>query len=153
MISFEKSILIDCNISKVFEFHTDTNNLLLITPPGIKVAILKIDTPVKKGSEINLRITQFGIFSNKWNLIIEEFEPDTLICDKQIKGPFKSWVHYHIFEDQNGHTLMTDRINYELPFGFIGILGNKILIRNLIEKQFDFRHSETKKILESKIQK
>lgn len=148
MFVFEKNVLIDCNISKVFEFHTDTNNLPLITPPGIKVKILKLDSPLKKGSKINLKITQFGFISNKWNLVIEEFNRETLISDKQITGPFKYWVHHHIFIEQEGKTLMTDRIELELPLGFLGKLGYKILVKKLIDKQFKYRHSVTKKILE-----
>lgn len=153
MFVFEKSVLIDCNISKVFEFHTDTNNLPLITPPGIKVEILKLDTPVNKGSEIELNITQFGFYKSRWNLTIAEFINDKLISDKQISGPFKSWIHHHIFEPKNNQTLMTDKIELELPFGILGKSVYKILVKNLIRKQFEFRHEVTKKLLEIQNQK
>ncbi len=39
---------------------------------------------------------------------------------------------------------MTDIVNYELPFGFIGNFANSILVKRKIESIFDYR----KKILE-----
>lgn len=144
----EKSIIIDCPVKKAFEFHSDTNNLKKITPDSIKVNIIRMDLPLKKGSEILLEIKQFGFLKNKWLIRLTEFNENSQITDTQINGPFKNWVHEHIFEEVNGKTKMTDRIRYELPFGILGILADKILIHKMIEKQFEFRHKVTKELLE-----
>lgn len=152
MNNFEKSVLINCPVKKVFEFHSDTNNLAKITPDFIKVKILEIDLPLRLNSLIKLSIIQFGILKSNWEIKLTEFVPDILITDTQFKGPFKIWIHSHCFDvkGENGdQTLMTDKINYELPFGALGEFADILFIRKMIEKQFEFRHKETKEILEN----
>lgn len=144
----EKSVLINCPVKSAFEFHSDTNNLIKITPNFIKVDILKIDLPLRKDSIIILSIRQFGILKTKWRIRITDFDPYSLITDTQEEGPFSNWIHSHCFEDIEGKTLMTDKIRYELPFGILGKAANSILIKNIIEKQFKFRHKATKEFLE-----
>jgi ligand-binding SRPBCC domain-containing protein len=51
----------------------------------------------------------------------------------------------HTFSEANGGVLMQDEVNYKLPFSFIGIALNSILIKRKIEKIFDYR----KRILET----
>ena len=145
---FEKSIVINCNAGKVFEFHSDTNNLKKITPDFIKAEILKIELPLKKGSIIKLSVIQFGIIKTTWKIRISEFEPDKLITDTQEEGPFRKWIHKHCFEDLNGKTRMTDKIEYELPFGALGKAANFIFVKKILEKQFRYRHKATKEYLE-----
>ncbi|MFZ1322599.1 MAG: SRPBCC family protein [Ignavibacteria bacterium] len=145
---FETSILIDSKIKDAFDFHSDTNNLVKISPDNIKVSIIKLDLPLKEGSIIELKISQFGIISNKWKLQIKNLKPFNLITDKMISGPFKYWEHDHIFTEENGKTLMTDSLKYELPFGIIGKLADKIFLKRMIKKQFEIRHWKTKEILE-----
>lgn len=149
MNHYEKSVLINCPVEKVFEFHTDTNNLKKITPENIEVNILKIELPLQLNSEILLKIKQFGFISTEWNIRLTDFKPFSIITDTQIKGPFKNWIHSHCFEERDGKTLMTDRINYELPFGSIGRIADKLFAAKMIDKQFEFRHKKTKNILEN----
>lgn len=146
----EKSVLINCPVNTVFEFHSDTNNLIKITPEFIKVDILKIDLPLKKDSRIVLSIRQYGIIRTVWKIRISDFEPFSLITDTQEDGPFRKWIHRHCFEETEGKTLMTDKIEYELPFGYLGKAANAVIVKRIIEKQFEFRHKATKDLLERK---
>ncbi|MBK8551493.1 MAG: SRPBCC family protein [Ignavibacteria bacterium] len=120
-----------------------------ITPSFIKAEILKIELPLKLHSDIELAITQFGLLKTVWKIKLTAFDPYTLITDTQVMGPFKKWVHDHCFEDINGKTLMTDRIDYELPFGVFGKIGQILFVKRMIEKQFEFRQKITKEILEN----
>lgn len=148
MSYYEKSVLINCKLEEAFGFHSDTNNLKRITPDFIKVRIIKIDLPLILHSEISLEITQFEFFRTKWKLELTDFSPFSLITDTQIKGPFKKWQHKHCFEPKDGGTMMTDKINYELPFGSIGRAADKLYVSKMIDKQFEYRHKLTKNILE-----
>ena len=51
-----------------------------------------------------------------------------LFSDVMIKGPFKSMVHEHIFEQQGDFTLMIDHFYFESPLGILGDLVNKIVL-------------------------
>ena len=148
MHHFEKSILIDCSPKKAFTFHTDTRNLGKISPTYVKNKILEIKLPLKYGSEIKLAVTQFKILRTVWHIKIDEFEPYEIITDLQIKGPFKYFRHSHCFKEENGKTLMTDRIEYALPLGFLGKLAHSLFVKKMIEKQFAYRHKKTKEVLE-----
>jgi len=152
MKHFKKSIEIKCSVERAFDFHKDTNNLKLITPPGISVKILSIELPLKLGSEIVLNVTQFGLIRNKWHIKLTEFVENKLITDTQIKGPFALWKHKHIFEDKGETTLMTDEIEFKLPFGILGDIAYSVFVARLIRNQFEYRQKVTKKILESRSQ-
>jgi ligand-binding SRPBCC domain-containing protein len=150
--NFKKSIEIKCSVESAFDFHRDTNNLKLITPPGIDVKIESIELPLKLGSEIILNVKQFGLIRNKWHIRLTDFVENKLITDTQIKGPFAVWKHKHIFEDNGDATLMTDDLEFELPFGLLGDIAYKVFVARLIKKQFEYRQRVTKKILESRSQ-
>ena len=152
MKHFKKSIEIKCSVERAFDFHKDTNNLKLITPPGISVKILSIELPLKLGNEIVLNVTQFGLIRNKWHIKLTEFVENKLIADTQIKGPFAVWKHKHIFEDKGETTLMTDEIEFKLPFGILGDIAYSVFVARLIRNQFEYRQKVTKKILESRSQ-
>ncbi|MBK6507528.1 MAG: SRPBCC family protein [Ignavibacteria bacterium] len=152
MKHFKKSIEIKCSVERAFDFHKDTNNLKLITPPGISVKILSIELPLKLGSEIVLNVTQFGLIRNKWHIKLTEFVENKLITDTQIKGPFALWKHKHIFEDKGETTLMTDEIEFKLPFGILGDIAYSVFVARLIRNQFEYRQRVTKQILESRSQ-
>jgi ligand-binding SRPBCC domain-containing protein len=42
--------------------------------------------------------------------------------DEMEKGKFKSFKHEHFFEEENGITIMKDKLQYETPFGIFGEL-------------------------------
>ncbi|MDW8849374.1 SRPBCC family protein [Flavobacterium sp. MMLR14_040] len=42
--------------------------------------------------------------------------------DEMERGKFKSFRHEHFFEQQNGFTVMKDKLQYETPFGIFGEL-------------------------------
>ncbi len=151
MTRFNKSIKINCSEKKAFEFHTDTNNLKLITPPGINVEILSINLPLNLGSEIKLRVTQFGLVRTTWIIKLTEYIYGKIITDTQLSGPFSKWIHRHKFEGTEDTCTMTDEIEYELPFGALGRLADKVIVSSLIKKQFDYRHKATKQLLEGNL--
>ena len=59
--------------------------------------------------------------------------------DEMEEGKFKSFRHEHVFEEQNGITIMKDHLQYETPFGIFGkvfdsLFLKKRLIRFLLER-------------------
>ena len=59
--------------------------------------------------------------------------------DEMEEGKFKSFRHEHVFEEQNGITIMKDYLQYETPFGIFGkvfdsLFLKKHLIRFLLER-------------------
>jgi len=78
---------------------------------------------------------------------IEKLEKPNILIDVALKSPFKYWKHQHVFTKQGDFCELKDIIEYKLPFGILGKLVNPFL-RNDITSMFDYRHEQTKKILE-----
>jgi ligand-binding SRPBCC domain-containing protein len=84
---------------------------------------------------------------------IVEYTPPTGFVDIQVpgKGPFKAWTHRHEFTElPDGRTRLTDHVTYIMPFGPLGALVDKAIVRRDIEKMFAYRHRVTREALESK---
>jgi len=148
MEHIERRVTIASSIEDVFHFHDDTANLIKITPPSINVSIESIGTP-GLGYQAILNVKQFGLFSMRWHVKITEYEPPLLMTDVQISGPFKSWKQTRRFKSVPGGTELTDIVDYEPPFGWLGRIANSLLIRRQITQMFAYRQEATKRLLES----
>lgn len=148
MYHFEKSVIMNCPVEKAFDFHTDTNNLKQISPSSVKTEIIRIELPLVLNSEVELSVTQYGIFKSNWKVKITQYIKNEVIGDYMLKGPFKYWYHRHCFDVQAGKTIMTDRVDYELPFGFLGNIAHALFVKKAIQKMFEHRHKRTKELLE-----
>lgn len=145
--TFEKSVLINTDLSRLFYFHADSNNIKLISPKSISTDLVHIsDIPLKQDSIVIVRLRKF-IFAIFWHLRILDFNPPYLITDLQERGIFKYWLHYHIFERENGKVKMTDRVEFIPPFGFIGKLFLPVIYK-ILNSMFDFRHKRTVELFE-----
>lgn len=49
--------------------------------------------------------------------------------DEMEEGKFKSFKHQHFFEEINGITTMTDKLQYETPFGIFGKLFDYLFLK------------------------
>ena len=56
--------------------------------------------------------------------------------DSQIKGPYRRWVHEHVFLEQDGGTLVVEQVEYALPGG---ALTNALLIGRDLDRIFAYR--------------
>jgi ligand-binding SRPBCC domain-containing protein len=128
-----------------------------IAPPARPVALdpaLRFQSPAAgAGSEmvISFRpVTGIG-FRVGWLARITEFEWNSHFCDEQLKGPFASWKHCHrvASETRDGvaGTFISDEVDYSLPLGPLGSLGNAIFVRKQLEKTFAYRQQELERIL------
>nr|WP_294926042.1 SRPBCC family protein [uncultured Flavobacterium sp.] len=50
--------------------------------------------------------------------------------DEMEEGKFKTFRHEHSFEEKNGVTIMTDKLEYETPFGIIGKIFDSLFLKN-----------------------
>jgi len=52
-----------------------------------------------------------------------------------VRGPYRLWIHEHIFAECNGGTLVCDRVQYAVPFDWLAHL----LVRRDVERIFRYR--------------
>ena len=126
----------------VFAFFSDASNLEAITPPWLGFRVL---TPapiaMSEGALIEYRLRLHGL-PVSWRTRIDVWDPPRRFVDRQLEGPYRTWVHVHAFEPDAGGTLMSDTVRYALPLGALGALAHRAFVRRDLERIFDFRHAE-----------
>jgi len=149
MQEFEKvSIIKNCTLEQLFDFHLDVSNLKNITPPDTKVELLDENFIPHEGGIMNIKTIK-NYISTIWQVKIEKLEKPNLLVDKALKSPFDYWEHSHVFTQKGNVCQLKDIIKYKLPFGRLGELFD-IFVQNELQKMFDFRHEITKKLIAEK---
>ncbi len=150
MTIIERSIAIAAPIEAVFDFHTDTENLGLISPPWMKSKLIR-ESGERLGKIIEMQVTQYNIFPSHWLVRIEEFDRPFRLTDLVLSGPMKYFRHTRTFSQPCASlTELKDHLEYDVPFGFIGKIADKISIRKMMEQMFEYRQKMTKEILEER---
>ena len=124
----------------VFGFFADAGNLEAITPPWLGFEVV---TPrpiaVGPGTLIEYRLALHRL-PITWLTQIAVWEPGVRFVDVQLNGPYRLWHHTHEFRaDASGGTVMTDTVRYALPYGPLGALAHRVLVRRDVERIFDYR--------------
>lgn len=137
------------NIDEVFDFFSDACNLEEITPPWLHFHVL---TPkpiaMHPGSLIDYKLRLHGI-PICWRTEISEWEPPFRFVDCQLRGPYRLWRHLHTFEEQDGGTLVRDRVDYATPSGR---LIHWLVVRPDLERIFTYRHRKMLELMGNAIQ-
>lgn len=123
---------------KAFEFFEDPRNLGYITPEWVDFRLLnKENTPgVYEDAEFDYTIKFLGV-KMRWRSRIIDYHPPERFTDIQVKGPYKSWVHVHVFEKVPEGTLMRDEVTYKLYLP--AFLLHHFLIRSKLMNIFIYR--------------
>lgn len=123
-------------IDAVFEFFADAFNLEQLTPPLLRFEVL---TPapieMRRGQLIDYRLRLHGV-PMRWRSEITAWEPGRMFVDEQRRGPYRYWVHRHTFEETDHGTLVADRVEYGVPFGW---LTHKPFVLPDLRKIFTYR--------------
>lgn len=138
----ERELRIPLPRTEVFAFFADAENLGRITPPELGFRILTprpIDMHV--GTLIDYRLRLYGV-PVAWQTIISVWEPPARFVDEQRRGPYRRWVHTHVFEEVGTETVMRDRVSYELPLPPVGEIAAPV-VRAQLRRIFDYRRRAT----------
>jgi ligand-binding SRPBCC domain-containing protein len=87
----------------------------------------------------------------RWVAQITEFEWDHHFADVQKQGPFQRFQHRHEFatevrRDVSG-TMVRDVVEYEIGYGFLGALAQRLFIRRQLQSTFVYRQKTLEKLL------
>jgi hypothetical protein len=127
---------------EVFAFFSKAENLEILTPGFLHFEILTpLPIRMAPGTIIDYRIKLFGV-PRKWRTLIEAHEPERRFVDVQARGPYAFWRHVHEFDDVPGGTRIRDAVDYELPFGPLGVVTHTIFVGRTLRKIFDFRREK-----------
>jgi ligand-binding SRPBCC domain-containing protein len=146
-------------LAHVFGFFSNPENLSRIMPAATNTAIehLHLVPPSPSPDSFyfsraagvgtiittSFRLLPFLPLRARWIARITEFEWNHHFADVQQQGPFKRWHHRHEFvpDNRNGvdGTQVRDVIEYEVGFGPVGALADKIFVAHGIRGTFSQR--------------
>jgi len=137
---FIKQSRIAAPVADVFRWHARTGALERLTPPWSQLKVLGRDGDIRDGDITTLKM-KAGPMPYTWIARHEGYQKNVVFKDRQIKGPFKHWVHRHGFKPgADGVCVMEDRIEYALPFSPISRALAGQWVQKDLEEIFDYRH-------------
>ncbi|MDT0559558.1 SRPBCC family protein [Ichthyenterobacterium sp. W332] len=99
---------------------------------------------IKLGESVTWQATHFGI-NQKLTSKITEMNPPHYFVDEMVKGIFKSFRHEHHFKSVENNTILTDKFMYVSPFGILGKLADKIVLKRYLTRLLKTRNTFLKK--------
>jgi ligand-binding SRPBCC domain-containing protein len=130
--------LVPGNLEQIFGFFSDAKNLEQLTPPWLEFKIQKSSTSsVQEGTIIDYRLGIHGI-PLSWRSKISVWNPPYEFVDEQLVGPYRSWVHQHLFQQVEGGVLVTDRVRHRV---LGGALIHKLFVARDLRRIFAYRSS------------
>ena len=137
IINHASTILVPSEFA--FEWHKNDGAFQRLTPPWESLELIS-----KSGDFddliVTLNIKKFGV-PIRW--VAEHFDVvnHQSFKDRQLKGPFKRWVHTHTFEAlAEDRIKMVDSIDCALPLKFISHLAQGWKVKRDISKMLLYRH-------------
>lgn len=154
--------------SQVFAFFADPRNLpplmpawqqarieemSLVPPPNPEQAPATANV-AGTGSRMTLSFRAVPLLPLRmlWDAVIVDFEWNRTFADEQRpRGPFLRWHHRHTITEQivgsvNG-SQVEDELEYELPFGFVGNIADRLVVAVQIRRIFAYRHRRLLELL------
>jgi len=134
------------SLSEAWDFFSSPGNLSKITPEHMGFKITS-GTPTKMypGQIITYKVSPFLGIKTSWVTEITHVSEGSFFVDEQRFGPYRMWHHEHHFEVQNDGVLMTDRVSYKLPFGFLGKIVHTLSVKKQLKQIFAFREAYLEK--------
>lgn len=124
----------------VWDFFATPRNLDGLTPDSLRFRIVS-DVPARMypGLLIEYRISPLPGVWLRWLTEIRHLREGRSFVDEQRLGPYRLWYHEHRFEPVSGGVRMTDRVTYEIGWGPLGWLAERLWVRRELERIFDYR--------------
>jgi ligand-binding SRPBCC domain-containing protein len=142
----EREQLVARPLDEVFAFFSRASNLERITPPWLRFSVLTPEPiEMRAGTLIDYRLRVRGVPLG-WRSRIEQWQENTKFVDRQLRGPYRLWHHTHEFEQAGAGTLVRDRVDYALPFGPLGEVAHRAVVRDL-RRIFDYRNAAVTRLL------
>ncbi|MBK6767259.1 MAG: TIGR01777 family protein [bacterium] len=127
----------------MYSWHMRIGALERLTPPWSAIQVTWGDEQVREGSRRELLVPA-GPIRLKWLAKHHSIIEGRQFVDEQERGPFRTWIHRHLFSDiEGGRSELEDRIDYDYPLGSLGELFGRRQVHWLVNTSFPWRHERT----------
>jgi ligand-binding SRPBCC domain-containing protein len=132
--------------AEVFAFFADPANLAIVTPPALRMTVRHAPPVLHAGAVIDYDVRWLGV-PVRWRAFVREFDPPYRFLDVQLRGPYARWEHRHRFLEEDGGTVVDDRIVYRLPLGAAGALLHAALVGRQLAAAWRYRTRRLAEVL------
>ena len=132
-------------IADVFAFFSDAGNLDVLTPPWLHFRIRTPGVELRQGALLEYTIRWRGV-PLSWRTEISLWEPPHRFVDRQVRGPYRQWVHLHTFEQRDGGTLLRDRVDYAVPGWLLEPLLDRFIVGPDVRRIFAYRRAKMQEL-------
>ena len=145
MYKYTHETVVDAGIDSTFEWFEHEGSFRRLMPPWEVAEEVRADDSLEVGSQRVFRFPAPGAPFLKMTWVAEHtaYDPPHHFSDTMVKGPFWSWNHDHNLVESGGKTTVRDEVTYQVPFGPLGNLADRILggmlVRGRISKMFKAR--------------
>lgn len=131
------------SIDEAWSFLSDPKNLKVITPDYMGFDIISgSDRSMYAGQIIEYTVSPvFGI-KTTWVTEITHIVEKEYFVDEQRVGPYSLWHHKHFITEITGGVEMEDLLHYKLPYGLVGNMFHKSLVKPKLEEIFHYRKNK-----------
>lgn len=137
MPTFRGQTRLSWPVDEVFGWYGRAGAVRRLLPPWEPLTVVREAPSLADGAEAELKV---GGRWPRWVLRHSGYRPPHGFVDSQVRGPFAAWSHRHGFEaTDDGGTLVTDEIEYRLPFGPVGGLAAPVVNARL-RRAFGYRY-------------
>jgi ligand-binding SRPBCC domain-containing protein len=145
--SLEVCQFLKISLPEAWDFFSSPSNLAKITPDHMGFGITS-GTPEKmySGQIITYHVSPVLGIKTNWVTEITHVAEGRFFVDEQRFGPYRMWHHEHRFEVKGDGVLMTDRVSYKLPLGFLGRIVHWLFVKNQLRQIFEYREAYLSKV-------
>ena len=127
----------------IWDFFSAPQNLDALTPPSLRFRIIGPPPPrMYAGQLIEYRVGILPGVWTRWLTEITHVRDGEYFVDEQRIGPYRLWHHEHHFRPAAGGVHMTDHVTYEVGWGPLGDLLERVWVRRELATIFDFRRAQ-----------
>ena len=144
-LQFEQFLPI--TIDEAWAFFSNPANLNLITPDKLQFKTLT-DLPelMTEGLIIRYKINPMLSIPLNWTTRINSMKKNVMFVDEQIKGPYKTWLHEHHFQEVENGVMMTDKLTYDIGYSFLGDFIGWLWVDKQVREIFRYRQIKLNEI-------
>lgn len=141
LINAEIEICFD--LSRSIDLHTISTSITNeIAVAGVTSGLISLNETV------TWEATHFWV-RQKLTSKITAFERPFYFRDEMLKGAFKYIKHDHYFEKTENGCVMKDIFDFQSPFGILGVIADKLVLTNYLNKFLEERNNVIKDFAET----
>jgi ligand-binding SRPBCC domain-containing protein len=139
---------INAPVKRVFDLSRSIDLHTASTAKSQEQAIAGVTSGlIQHKQTVTWRAKHFGCWLTMTSKIIKMESPKSF-SDEMTKGPFKSLLHHHYFDEVGNQTIMRDEFNFSSPYGILGKLTDDFILSTYLKNLLQTRNKIIKECAE-----